>query len=556
MPTDPLLTVSDLNIRFAGYNELLAVQNLSFQLEKGKTTAIVGESGSGKSLTALAIIGLLPAAAIQTGSLELKGITTPQPVRGKDIGMVFQEPMSALNPVMKIGEQLTESILIHQKTSAKKARVIALDWLSRVQLPEPEKIFHRYPHQISGGQKQRVMIAMAMCNQPSLLIADEPTTALDVTVQQEILQLMQELQTTYKTSILFITHDLGIAQIIADKVLVMYQGKMQEYGDAQEVLTSPKHPYTRALLQCRPSKEHVGGRLPLVSDFLQPESRPGDIKLKESKPMSEQKREQEKLIEITELNIWYPVKSNWAGSATAFFKAVNNVNFHINKGEVLGLAGESGCGKSTIGRALVGLTPISSGSVKFLDYDLAEAKSNDWKQIRKKIQMVFQDPSSSLNPRLTVGAAIEEPLSVHRIVTSGQRKKEVLRLLDLAGLPQTAYDKYPHEFSGGQRQRIGIARALALKPELLICDESVSALDVSVQAQILNLMKNLQEEFGLTYLFISHDLAVIRHISDRVMIMNKGSIVESGYTANIFDNPQHPYTRKLLQALPEMHHMY
>ncbi len=550
---DHILSVHHLEVSFAGAPRFTAVKDLSFSLGAGETLAIVGESGSGKSLTALALMDLQPPAASVAGTICLGGRTDHKPVRGKDIGMVFQEPMSALNPVMKIGKQLTESILTHQHVSREAAKSIALEWLSKVQLPDPEKIYHRFPHQVSGGQKQRVLIAMAMCNHPEVLIADEPTTALDVTVQKEILLLMRQLQQEYRTAIIFITHDLTLAHTIANDVLVMYRGEMMEYGPAREVLSRPRHPYTKALLLCRPTGQQAGRRLPLVADFWHPEAQGHPLQEKTTPAPAVYIRQQsdEALLEINNLDVWFPVQTNWLGQPIAYYKAVNDVSFTLKRGEVMGLAGESGCGKSTLSRALMGLTTITGGAVRFKTYDLAHANRETWMQVRRRIQMIFQDPSSSLNPRLTVGTAITEPLRTHSIVPVAALKKEALRLLDLVQLPASSFHKYPHQFSGGQRQRIGIARALALRPELLICDESVSALDVSIQAQILNLLKDLQAEFGLTYLFISHDLSVIRYISDRVMIMQAGAIVESGITAEVFVHPQHPYTQKLLNAIPE-----
>ncbi len=528
----------------------MAVRDLSFRLGRGETLAIVGESGSGKSLTALALMGLQPPSATVSGTIRLHTRTDHNPIRGKDISMVFQEPMSALNPVMKIGKQLTESILAHQHISRKAAKVLAVEWFAQVQLPDPQEMYHRFPHEISGGQKQRVLIAMAMCNHPDVLIADEPTTALDVTVQKEILLLMKQLQQEYHTAIIFITHDLALARTTADDVLVMYRGEVIEYGPAREVLSHPQHPYTKALLLCRPTAQQAGRRLPLVSDFWQPENAIASVKNTIPAATHTPSHPDETLLETKNLDVWFPVQTDWLGRATAYYKAVNGVSFTLKRGEVMGLAGESGCGKSTLSRALMGLATITGGGARFKTYELTNAGRGTWMQIRRRIQMVFQDPSSSLNPRLTIGTAITEPLRAHGILPSAGLRQEALRLLDLVGLPATAFNKYPHQFSGGQRQRIGIARALALRPELLICDESVSALDVSIQAQILNLLKDLQQEFGLTYLFISHDLSVVRYISDRVMIMQAGVIVESGATSDVFIRPQHPYTQKLLNAIP------
>lgn len=539
-----ILSVKGLHIRFDG-QPFSTVSNLSFSLRKGETLAIVGESGSGKSLTALALMGLLPKTAHTTGRIMLQApagdinlatLTNHEAtsVRGSQVGMVFQEPMSALNPVMKIGRQLQESVLTHNNISKQEAKLQAINWLGKVQLPHPEHLYHRYPHQLSGGQKQRVMIAMAMCNHPALLIADEPTTALDVTVQQEIIRLMAYLQQESGTAMIFITHDLALAATISDKILVMYKGEAQEYGETNKVINAPESAYTRALLACRPSQEHKGYMLPTVQDVMNGEH--------ESRPIPQNQRTDNALVTVDKLDVWFPTGNS------SFFKAVNNVSFSIKKGEVLGLVGESGCGKSTLSKAMMGILPATRGSILFQGKDLTKQSLQEWKAMRTRIQMIFQDPYSSLNPRMTIGDALREPLMVHNIVQKDQLDIEVTRLLEMVQLPSDATKKYPHQFSGGQRQRIGIARALSLRPELLICDESVSALDVSVQAQILNLLKQLQQELGLTYLFISHDLNVVHYISDRVMVMQAGEIVETGTAEQVLNTPQHEYTRRLLNA--------
>jgi ABC-type glutathione transport system ATPase component len=553
----PILSVRDLRITFAGKDGFTAVNNISFNVGKGKTLAIVGESGSGKSLTALALMGLLPKSASMQGDLILSvngtnsRLTTHdlQLIRGKDIGMVFQEPMSSLNPVMSIGKQLVEAILIHQKIPASAGKQLAIDWLQKVQLPEPSKMYDRYPHQLSGGQKQRVMIAMAMCNHPALLIADEPTTALDVTVQLEIIRLMHYLQQEHQSAMIFITHDLALAATIADDVLVMYKGEVMEYGAASQVLQNPQHAYTRALLACKPSPEKKGHRLPIVDDFLNNETTASVVicvvgttaELTASQP----------LLAVNNLRVWFPESKNLLGQPVSYFKAVDDVSFTINKGEVLGLVGESGCGKSTLSRSLIGLLLVHSGGINFNGEDISKLPVREWGRVRRHIQMIFQDPYSSLNPRMTIGDMLMEPLKVHDIVPGSGLHKEALRLLDLVQLPAGSLSRYPHQFSGGQRQRIGIARALALRPQLLICDESVSALDVSIQAQILNLLKDLQKEFQLTYLFISHDLSVVHYISDRVMVMHTGKIVESGDADRVLKRPQDEYTRRLVEAVPQ-----
>ncbi len=547
---NPILSVSGLHITFAGPQPFTAVHNISFAIEKGKTLAIVGESGSGKSLTALAVMGLLPAAALLQGAITLHTAAAtaslqknyPQGIRGKEIGMVFQEPMSSLNPVMCVGKQLKEAILTHQHITGDAAKQLAIDWLGKVQLPQPDKIYTRYPHQLSGGQKQRVMIAMAMCNHPELLIADEPTTALDVTVQQEIIRLMHYLQTQHGTAMIFITHDLGLAATIADDVLVMYKGEAMEYGPATEVLSNPQSAYTQALLQCRPSAAQKGERLPIVADILNPGSATPHILQKEV-PIGDP------LLSANDLKVWFPQEQNIFGTPRAYFKAVDGVSFDLRKGEILGLVGESGCGKSTLSRALMGLVPVHEGAILYGGQNLAALSSKEWRPVRKRIQMIFQDPYSSLNPRMTIGDMLTEPLRIHGIAIGSALVQEAKRLLDLVQLPSTALNKYPHEFSGGQRQRIGIARALAPRPEILICDESVSALDVSIQAQVLNLLKDLQAEFGLTYLFIAHDLAVVHYISDRVMVMQSGIIVESGTADQVLKHPTDDYTKRLIAAI-------
>ncbi len=550
---DRIISVNGLTIQFGGAEPFTAVNNISFSIDKGKTLAIVGESGSGKSLTALALMGLLPAAASMAGDIIFNSNTAEgfvlqiAKMRGKNIGMVFQEPMSSLNPVMSIGKQLKEAILVHQDIKNAKAKLLAIDWLGKVQLSEPEIMYTRFPHQLSGGQKQRVMIAMAMCNHPSLLIADEPTTALDVTVQQEILRLMCYLQQEHGTAMVFITHDLGVAAEIADDVMVMHKGVMMEYGATNEVLANPKTDYTRALIACRPSAASKGARLQVVADFA------GQEHKEPPKPVLYTQNDADKtttsLLTVNHLKVWFPGKTNLRGQPLSFYKAVDDVSFTINRGEVLGLVGESGCGKSTISKSIMGLVAVNEGEIVYNNRDIIKYTHKEWRSVRRDIQMIFQDPYSSLNPRMTIGDILREPLMVHGIVPTQDLEKEVYRLLDIVQLPQDAYGRYPHQFSGGQRQRIGIARALALRPKLLICDESVSALDVSIQAQILNLLKDLQNEFGLTYLFISHDLNVVHYISDRVMVMQAGKIVETGEAGQVLKYPKEAYTQQLVAAM-------
>lgn len=559
-----VLTVTDLKLSFPSKtnDDFIAVNSISFEMLEGKTLAIVGESGSGKSLTALALMGLQPKTALINGQINLLVDDKPldltnlnshqwENIRGKAMGMVFQEPMSSLNPVMKIGKQLAEVISTHQKITQKQARQQAIYWLQQVRLPTPEKLYYRYPHELSGGQKQRVMIAMAMCNAPVLLIADEPTTALDATVQQDIIQLMANLQKQAQTAMIFITHDLALAAAIADDVLVMYRGAVVEYGAALQVLKTPKHPYTKALLSCKPSPNNKGKQLPIVADFMQ-EGGKENIDDNNSSTLTKPKQliEPATLLKVNNLKVWFAESKDWIGRPQQYFKAVDDVSFELKKGAVLGLVGESGCGKSTLSRSLLGLLPSNAGEIIFNEQDITSYNATQWRQLRRKIQMIFQDPYASLNPRINIGDVLMEPMKVHGIVPNYQLQKEALRLLNIVQLPADSMKRYPHQFSGGQRQRIGIARALALKPELIICDESVSALDVSVQAQILNLLKALQNEFELSYLFISHDLSVVHYISDKVIVMQAGKIVEQGDAEQVLMRPTHSYTQKLIAAMP------
>ncbi len=544
-----VLSIEGLTIAFGGQAAFTAVSDLSFSIDKGKTLAIVGESGSGKSLTALALMGLAPKNAIVSiagGQFQDTDLKQENPDFRVNKGMVFQEPMSSLNPVMSVGRQLREAILVRQSISKSAAKQLAIDWFSKVQLPEPVKIYDRFPHQLSGGQKQRVMIAMAMCNHPALLIADEPTTALDATVQQEIVRLMQRLQQEHQTAMIFITHDLSLAASIADDVLVMYKGEMKEYGTAQQVLSQPRHAYTKALLACRATPDNKGYRLPVVADFVNVETAVTPALV----PQFQTVTSGDSMLTVKSLGVWFPTHKTLLGKADRYFKAVNDVSFELKKGEVLGLVGESGCGKSTLSRCMVGLLPASAGQMLFSGVDLVTLSVRDWRAMHRQIQMIFQDPYSSLNPRITIGDMLMEPLLIHGIVPKAELQKEAMRLLDLVQMSAESFHRYPHQFSGGQRQRIGIARALALRPQLLICDESVSALDVSIQAQILNLLKDLQQEFALTFLFISHDLSVVHYISDRVMVMQAGKIVESGEAGQVLRAPGNEYTKRLVAAMP------
>jgi peptide/nickel transport system ATP-binding protein len=577
----PLLCIENLSVDFISENARLndtvgqetthAVKNLSFSVHRGETVAIVGESGSGKTVTSLSILQLLPSPPAKYSSGKIlfseneeavenlleKNHQQLKNIRGNKIAMIFQEPMSSLNPVFSCGRQVMEAIINHKRVSTQQARRQTIEWLSKVKLPSPEKIFHRYPHQLSGGQKQRVMIAMAMCCHPSLLICDEPTTALDVTVQKTILQLLRELQKEQNIGIIFITHDLGVVAEVADKAVVMYHGGIVEQNSIKEIFNNPQHPYTKALLACRPVNHQRGKRLPVVSDFLKedqlrvasyPEDAAHEIPDKQQPVTGHQ---QHTVLNVQNLSVWFPSRKNLFGKALEYIKAVDDVSFEVFKGETLGLVGESGCGKTTLGRALLRLIEATSGKIIYNGNDLTSKKRDQLKSLRKEIQIVFQDPYSSLNPRITIGSAIAEPIKVHHIFHEAKNRKEkAIELLEKVDLKADHFDRYPHEFSGGQRQRIVIARALALNPSFIVCDESVSALDVSVQAQVLNLLNDLKKEFGLTMIFISHDLSVVRYISDRIMVMNNGKIEESGNADDIYFNPKEEYTKKLIGSIP------
>ncbi len=561
----PLISIQDLAIDFVTDQQVTkAVKNISIEVNRGEILALVGESGSGKSVTALSILKLLPQppARYQSGkiifsedgysSLDLLSADqkTIQDIRGNKIAMIFQEPMTSLNPVMKCGEQVMEAILRHKKLSSIKAKEITISWFSKVQLPSPEKIFDRYPHQLSGGQKQRVMIAMAMCCQPSLLICDEPTTALDVTVQKTILGLIKELQKEEDMGVIFITHDLGVVSEIADRVAIMYKGEIVEQDEVKNIFTAAKHPYTKALIACRPAEHEKGQRLPIVADFISG----NQFETSHSEnPIIARLEPSEILVEAKNLVVRFPSTTNLFGRVTSYFTAVNDVSLEVWKGETLGLVGESGCGKTTLGRTLLRLIEPDSGSIIYNNRDITQLEGKELINLRKEVQLVFQDPYSSLNPRLTVGAAIAEPMKVTGLIkTSGERKKRVAELLDRVNLPSHVANRYPHEFSGGQRQRIVIARALSMNPGFLVCDESVSALDVSVQAQVLNLLNELKKDLGLTMLFISHDLSVVKYMCDRIMVMQAGSIIESGAAEDVYHRPQHHYTKALLEAIPSL----
>lgn len=539
------------------------MKNISLEVNRGEILAIVGESGSGKSVTSLTILQLLPQppALYSSGSIhfsedgqtaiDLLKVSSAdmQKIRGHRIAMIFQEPMTSLNPVMTCGRQVMEALFIHKKISHVDARKEVINWFGRVKLPQPAQMFDRYPHQLSGGQKQRVMIAMAMICHPSLLICDEPTTALDVTVQKTILELIKELQLQENMGVIFITHDLGVVAEIADRVAIMYKGEIVEQNQAAKIFKEPAHVYTRALIACRPAMHPKGERLPVVSDFLNPVSKEALTKPSDQKIPGNSTP----LIEVKDLVVQFPGRKSFFGKPSSYMNAVDQVSFTINQGETLGLVGESGCGKTTLGRALLRLVEPASGQILFNQSDITTLDREAMKKMRKEVQLIFQDPYSSLNPRLSVGAAISEPMKVAGIGHSEkERRRTAAQLLDRVNLPSHMLNRYPHEFSGGQRQRIVIARALALQPDFLVCDESVSALDVSVQAQVLNLLNDLKKDLGLTMLFISHDLSVVRYMCDRIMVMHKGAIIESGPAEEVYHHPQNAYTRSLIEAIPSI----
>jgi peptide/nickel transport system ATP-binding protein len=577
-----LLEVKNLVTQFKSETEFVkAVNDISFTLHKGETIGIVGESGSGKSVTSLSVMQLIPNPPGKiTGGEIIYHTKDNQQIdlvqiekedmrkyRGNEIAMIFQEPMTSLNPVMTCGEQVKEAILLHRKISKQEAHEKTIALFNEVQLPTPELLFERYPHQLSGGQKQRVMIAMAISCEPNVLIADEPTTALDVTVQKTILELMQKLQQQYNMGILFITHDLGVIAELADQVVVMYKGKIVEQGPVLDIFSNPKHPYTKSLLACRPPLDFRVKRLPVVSDFMTRDDnglitevqknvsdalKSAIISPEERRASQKELYQREKLLEIKNVKTWFPTQRSLFGKVLGYSKAVDDVSFDVYEGETLGLVGESGCGKTSLGRTILKLTEATEGTILYKGKDILKLSENEFRQFRKNMQIIFQDPYSSLNPRLTIGHAIEEPMRVHGIFNSNEeRKNRVLELLKRVGLEAKHYHRYPHEFSGGQRQRICIARALALNPKFIICDESVSALDVSVQAQVLNLLNELKQEFKFTYIFISHDLSVVKFMSDRMIVMQKGKIEEMGDPDEIYLNPKSEYTRKLIDSIPK-----
>ena len=580
MDQDLLLSVKDLTTEFKTEEEtVIAVNGLSFTLKKGETLGIVGESGSGKSVTALSLMQLVPGPAgrIVKGEAHLHPsgpsstdlLQVPEKqmrhYRGNELAMIFQEPMTSLNPVLTCGAQVVEAIRQHKKVSSKEARQLTLQLFEEVMLPEPERIYKSFPHQLSGGQKQRVMIAMAISCEPSILIADEPTTALDVTVQKHILELLDRLQAKHRMGIVFISHDLAVIAELADRVFVMYRGKVVEEGPVKEIFSNPQHAYTKGLMACRPTLEKRLNFLPTISNFMRIEDETVqkhsltireimntlEVTPEERKAQHEKLYAQEPLLKVEGLKTWFPVRRGVLGRPTKFVKAVDDVSFEVYPGETLGLVGESGCGKTTLGRSVLRLIEPTAGQVIYNGANLNKLSNSALRKLRKDIQIIFQDPYSSLNPRMTVGAAIMEPMKVHGIVNGAKdRKRKAIELLERVSLKEKHLYRYPHEFSGGQRQRICIARSLATKPRFVICDESVSALDVSVQAKVLNLLNELKTEFGLTYIFISHDLSVVKFMSDRMMVMNQGKMVELGEADEVYSNPQSEYSKKLIEAVP------
>jgi peptide/nickel transport system ATP-binding protein len=586
MEKQKLLEVEHLVVQFETENgTVTAVKDISFTLFRGETVGIVGESGSGKSVTSLSIMRLIaePPGRIAGGkityyteggaSVDLLALSEKEMenYRGNELAMIFQEPMTSLNPVYTCGAQVLEAILTHQDISKSEAEKQTIALFEKVKLPDPERAFRSFPHQLSGGQKQRVMIAMAMSNNPSVLIADEPTTALDVTVQKTILELMKDLQREMNAAIVFITHDLGVIAEIADRVLVMYKGEIVEQGTVENIFKSPQHPYTKSLLACRPPLDDRLRRLPVVADFMEVEKlADGSTRIIEKSnsvgrilasvkiPQAETDARLahlmvgEPILSVRNLKTYFPSKNNFWGKPIEFVKAVDDVSFDVYEGETLGLVGESGCGKTTLGRTILKLSPATEGSIFYKGKDLTKFNALEMKDLRKDIQIIFQDPYSSLNPRMTIGSAIMEPMQVHNLYKNdAERKAKVIELLETVSLSAEHFNRYPHEFSGGQRQRICIARALALNPKFIICDESVSALDVSVQAQVLNLLIDLREKMKFTCIFISHDLSVVKFISDRMVVMNKGKIEEMGAADAIYRHPQREYTKRLIEAIPK-----
>jgi len=557
----PLLSVQNLEISFKKEGVYTAViKNISYDLQQNEILGIVGESGSGKSVSSLAIMGLLPASISRISAGEIlfdsKNVghlneKELQQLRGNEIAMIFQEPMSSLNPSLKCGFQVQEILLQHTSLSRAETKTETLSLFEKVKLPNPEILFEKYPHEISGGQKQRVMIAMAIACKPQLLIADEPTTALDVTVQKEIIQLLKDIQQETGMSIIFISHDLSLVSEIAHRVLVMYQGEIVEQGEVKQIFKDPQHNYTKALIASRPSLDFRLKRLPTIQNFLDDTINAEIVTQEDRASFHNKLYSQTPILEVINVEKEYFSTAGFFGKKSGF-KAVNDVSFKLYEGETLGLVGESGCGKSTLGNAILQLDKATAGQILYRGQDITKLGNAELKKLRKEIQIIFQDPYSSLNPRIPVGKAIMEPMKVHGLYKNDkERKAKTIEILERVGLGEEYFNRYPHEFSGGQRQRIGIARTIALQPKLIVCDESVSALDISVQAQVLNLLNELKENFGFTYIFISHDLAVVKYMSDQVLVMNKGRIEEIADADALYANPQKEYTKMLIEAIPK-----
>ena len=561
MNKSPVLSVQNLRVAFQSNTTLNEVlHGISYDVFPNEILGIVGESGSGKSVASLAIMGLLPPknSVISSGEILFNSEdilkysqTQLEGLRGQKIAMIFQEPMSALNPSMNCGKQVEEILLQHTNITKKAAKEEVIRLFNAVKIPEPESSFKKYPHEISGGQQQRVMIAMAIACKPDILIADEPTTALDVTVQKDIIALLKTLQKEFKMSVIFISHDLALVSEIADRILVMYKGSIVEKGATKTVFKNPGEDYTKALIGARPTLKSRLKQLPTISDFLSNTISKSIVSKLDRAKKHEEIYSQAPLLEVINLEKTYFSKASFFGTKTAF-KAVDDVSFKVYPGETLGLVGESGCGKSTLGKAILQLDKATAGTLKYKGVDITNLSKKALRSLRKDIQIIFQDPYASLNPRLTVGAAIMEPMNVHKLFSSDEeRKAKTIEILEKVGLEASHFDRYPHEFSGGQRQRIGIARTIAVQPTLIICDESVSALDISVQAQVLNLLNALKDDYGFTYIFISHDLSVVKFMSDQLMVMNQGKIEEIGEADAIYESPQKGYTKTLIDAIPK-----
>ncbi|NGX83151.1 ABC transporter ATP-binding protein [Aequorivita sp. KMM 9714] len=560
MENTPLISIKDLVLSFGGKKKKTEVlHTISFDVFENEILGIVGESGSGKSVTSLALMGLLPKKqANLSGEILFQGNDLLKyeekkfrKIRGSEIAMIFQEPMSALNPSLKCGFQVSEILMLHLNMNASEAKKETISLFEKVKLPRPNEIYNSYPHQISGGQMQRVMIAMAIACKPKLLIADEPTTALDVTVQKEIISLLKSIQKETKMAMLFISHDLSLVSEIADRVLVMYKGNIVESATTEEIFKNPQNEYTKALLASRPSLNMRLAELPTIASIADKSFKPREIKATERAKKHKQIYTQSPILEIVNLEKYY-FSNVGLFAKTEVVKAVDNVSFSVFEGETLGLVGESGCGKSTLGKTILQLEKATAGSIKYRGKELTTLSKTDIRNLRKEIQIIFQDPFSSLNPRLMIGEALMEPMEVHGLgKNKKERRERVISLLDRVGLDETYFYRYPHELSGGQRQRVGIARTVIVEPKLVICDESVSALDISVQAQVLNLLNELKNDYGFTYIFISHDLAVVKYMSDQLLVMNKGKIEELGDADEIYENPQTEYSKKLIQAIPK-----